>query len=91
MVASSNMALVEISFGNVFLRIGAYDDVRYVPRSGYLANQVGPIIALTIENADPAVPEITPFIRAGFNTNGTREEEWGGLAGVMIRYDAGVL
>lgn len=92
MLASSNLVLFEIPLSEgVALRIGAYDDMRYVFRSGYVANQVGPIVALTIENADPAVPEITAFVRAGFNTNGMREAEWGGLAGIMIRYDAGAL
>jgi hypothetical protein len=74
------------------LRAGAYDDLRYVPRSGYIGHQVGPIVALTIEHPAPEVPEVTPYIRAGYYTDHVvRAEEFTILAGVSVTYDLGAV
>jgi hypothetical protein len=92
MLASSSMVLLEIPLADgVDLRAGAYDDLRYVLGSEYLANQAGPLVALTLTRVDPAVPEVTVFARAGAYTNGRREGNWTGLVGVILRYDLGAI
>ncbi len=74
------------------LRAGFYDELRLVPRSEDLANQTGIIAALVIANADPAVPEIMPFVRAGVYTNHERRAgEVTALAGVFVHYELGAL
>lgn len=93
MIGSSTMALLEIALEpGVLLRVGAYDDVRYVPGSGSLSNQVGPIVALALERVDPSIPEILFLLRAAtYTDHPTLEGQWTGLAGVIIRYDLGAL
>src|SRR5690606_10030915 len=69
------------------LRAGLYDSMRAVPRSGYLANQAGLLAALLLEGAGPAVPEVQPFVRAGFYGDGRRAGSLTALLGVMVRYE----
>lgn len=93
MIGSSTMLLLEIALDeSSYLRVGAYDDLRYVPGSGALSNQVGPMVALSLERLDPSVAEIVFVVRAALYTHHqTREGEWTGLAGVIVRYDLGAL
>lgn len=82
------MVLLEGRLGDqLLLRGGAYDALRFVPRSGYLANQAGLIAALSIERVDPAVPEVMPFARVGVYTDGRRAGSFTLLAGITVRYE----
>jgi hypothetical protein len=92
-VGLSGVALLELALSpGVLLRAGAYDELRAVPRSGYVANQIGPMVTFSLERIDPAVPEILFFVRAGAYTHhATREGAWSGVAGISIQYDAGRL
>lgn len=91
-VGNSAMVLVEADLGDgVGLRAGVFDDLRWVPGSDYLANQVGPILALAVTRADPAVAEVMPFVRGAIYTNGRRTEQLSLLAGVFVRYDLGAI
>lgn len=86
-IGNSAMVLAEIELApQVRLRVGAYDDLAYVPRSGYLANQVGGVAALSVEGADPRVPEIQPFARVGAYSHGRRSGAVTLLLGAMVRY-----
>ncbi len=71
---------------SLVLRAGAYDALRSIPRSGYLANQAGLIAALTFERPTDEVEELMPFVRFGAYTNGRREGTATLLLGVTIRY-----
>ena len=88
MLANSALVLGEATFDDsALLRFGAYDDLRSVPRSGQLSNQVGGLVALTLGRVDPAVPELSFFIRAGvFTHHRSRAGLPTGLAGVQARY-----
>ncbi len=74
------------------LRIGAYDDLRVVPASGYVGHQVGPIAMLSIGHPSPEVAEVTPFLRAGYYTHHViRADELTILGGVEVSYDLGAI
>jgi hypothetical protein len=89
MVAISSMVLLEIPLTDrALLRVGAFDDARHVPRSGYTSNQLGPIVALALERLDPHVPELMVFARAAaYTDHATRTGAWTGLGGALIRYE----
>ncbi len=93
MLGSSTMLLLEVALDEgVLLRVGAYDDLRYVPGSGVLINQVGPMVALSLERVDPSITEILFLVRAAaYTSSPTLEGQWTGLAGVIVRYDLGSL
>lgn len=92
-LCNSALLLVDIDLDRtIHLRVGAYDDVRYVPNSGYLSHQVGPIAVLTIDRPTPEVVEVTPFLRGGYYTDHVvRAEEFTILGGVSLTYDLGAL
>jgi hypothetical protein len=77
---------------DIAVRIGAYDDLRYVPASGHLAHQVGGIAMLEVERAAPEVPAIHVFVRGGYYTS---HALFGGqysmLAGLAVDYDLGAV
>lgn len=77
---------------DVVLHGGLYDDLRFVPASGYLGHQVGPIAALTFEEIDPALSSLTIFVRGGYYTDHvTRGDELTVLGGVSVDYDLGAI
>lgn len=80
------MLLLEARVEGSLLRLGAYHDLRFVPRSESLASQLGGMVALAVD-AGPSVPELMPFLRMGAYTDGTRAGSFTLLGGVMIRYD----
>lgn len=92
-LVNSAAVLLEVDLGaDVALRFGAYDEVRFVPASGYVGHQVGAIAMLEVENAAPEVPSITPFVRGGYYTSHVqRADEWTILGGVAIDYDLGAV
>ncbi|MFK7987054.1 MAG: hypothetical protein AB8I08_13600 [Sandaracinaceae bacterium] len=86
-MSNSAMLLGQVELSEGWsLRVGAYDDVAYVPSSDTLIHQVGPIAALSISRPADGVAEVMPLLRAGYYTDGRREGAWTGLAGVMISY-----
>ena len=67
---------------------GAYDEVRVVPRSGWLSNQVGGIVMLSTDRPVPELGNLTAFVRAGAYTNHERRAgDPTVLVGVMARYE----
>ncbi|MCB9594633.1 MAG: hypothetical protein H6719_18005 [Sandaracinaceae bacterium] len=88
-ISSWAMALVEIPLDvGLVLRAGVYDEVRHVPSSGALFNQVGVMAMLASEQPVPEVGQLLPFVRAGIYTN--HERRAGDptlLLGAMIRYE----
>jgi hypothetical protein len=74
------------------LRLGAYDDVRVVPSSGYLGHQVGPLVMLTLDRLAPEVPSLSVFVRGGYYTHHVlRADQLTILGGVAIDYDLGTI
>ncbi len=93
MLAASSYALLEIAASpQVALRFGAFDDLRFVPRSGYANHVLGPVAMLALTELDPAVPEILVLIRAGEHLDASRREgEWTGLLAVLCTYELGAV
>jgi hypothetical protein len=91
MVASSSYAMIELAASSqVAIRIGAYDDLRFVPRSGYANHVLGPVAMLSLTELDAAVPEVLILVRAGAHLDDSRREgEWTGLLGLLVTYDLG--
>lgn len=77
---------------NIALRVGAYDNVRYVPSSGYVGHQLGPMAMLVIDHPSPEVAEVTPFLRGGYYTDHLiRAGGFTILGGVSVSYDLGAI
>lgn len=77
---------------DVVLRGGAYDNLRFVPASGYVGNQVGPIVALTFERVDTHMPGLSVFVRGGYYTHHvSRQDELTVLGGLSIDFDFGAI
>lgn len=77
---------------DLLLRVGAYDDLRYVPASGYVGHQVGPIGMLRWDHVAPGLAGLTLFLRAGGYTHHViRAGEATILGGVALDYDLGTL
>lgn len=75
---------------NIFA--GAYSNLRWVPRSGYIGHQVGPLLALSFEHPADSVDSIGIFVRGGWYTHhGTREGQPTILGGLSVDYDLGRL
>lgn len=74
------------------LRIGAYDQTRDVPASGYVGNQIGGLVMLTWTRPFPGVDEISVFVRVGgYTSHGVRLGEATTLGGAMTDHDLGGL
>lgn len=72
------------------LRLGAYDDLRFVPASGYLGHQAGPLVMLTLDRPAAEVPSLSIFVRGGYYTHHVvRADELTVLGGVSVDYDLG--
>lgn len=87
--------LVEIPLSdNISVRVGAMDDLNYVPRSGYLTNIVAGITTLLVKRAGPVLRNLQPFVRVGgFTSHASstkfREGEVNVLGGINTFYDLG--
>lgn len=91
-VHNDALVLGEFPIDDVTVRAGAYSDLRWVPRSGYVGHQVGPIVAVSFERVDPHVPSISAFVRGGYYTHhGARRDELTILGGLSVDYDLGAL
>ncbi|MCA9607429.1 MAG: hypothetical protein KC619_17605 [Myxococcales bacterium] len=90
-VHNDALALAEIrAASDILVRAGAYSDLRWVPRSGYVGHQVGPLAALSFERVSPEVSEISVFVRGGYYTHHViRCDQLTVLAGLSIDYDLG--
>lgn len=90
---SSSFLGVEVrAASDIVLRFGAYDDLRYVPASGYVGHQLGPLAMIEWQRIDPTLPALAIFVRGGAYTHHvTRAEEATVLAGLSIDYDLGGL
>ncbi len=90
---NSAVLLLEIDLdATLHLRVGAYDDARFVPQSSYLGHQVGIIAMLGIDRPAPEVGHVTPFVRTGYYTDHVvRRDEFTILGGVDISYDLGAI
>lgn len=90
-LVNSAVLLLEIDLGpTTHLRVGAYDDLRAVPRSGYLGHQVGPLVMLALDRVAAEVPSVSVFVRGGYYTHHVvRGGELTILGGVDVSYDLG--
>lgn len=90
-VHNDGLLLAEIEAeSDLVIRAGAYSNLRWVPESGYVAHQVGPLFAISFRHPADGVSEITPFIRGGYYTHhGIRADELTVLGGISIDYDLG--
>lgn len=88
MLSSSTLALLELTLApGIALRAGAFDDLRWIPRSDAFANQIGPALALAFDRPDPRVEEILFLVRAGtYTDDATRNGAWSALAALIVRY-----
>jgi len=84
-----SMLMVELPLSpGMVLRLGAYDDVRYVPRSRWLSNQLGAVAMLSVDDPIEEVGHVLPFVRAGLYTNHPRRAgDPTLLLGLLIRYE----
>jgi hypothetical protein len=96
--AREDCVLLETAFLGVELRVapdllvrfGGYDDMRNVPATGYVANQVGPIAMLEWSGLSETVRTMTVFVRGGgYTHHALRAGEPTILAGVAIDYELG--
>lgn len=77
---------------DMLLRIGAYDDLRHVPASGYVGHQVGPIAMVEWQRPAANIGTLTVFVRGGGYTHHVvREGEATILGGVAVDYTLGGL
>lgn len=92
-ISNDAVALVDITLiPGTRLMIGAYDALRYVPASGYVGHQVGPLVALTFERPADVIDGIDLYVRGGVYTDHvTRAEQPTVLGGVTVHYDLGAL
>ncbi|MGE0785139.1 MAG: hypothetical protein AB7S26_05575 [Sandaracinaceae bacterium] len=81
--------LVEIELGrDIALVAGLYDNARFVPSSGYVGHQLGPIVALDLRGIDPAIDSLGVFVRGGYYTDHvTRADSFTILGGISIDWD----
>ena len=93
MLTNDAVLLVEVTLlPGTTLLLGAYDQTRYVPRSGYVGHQVGPLAALSFERPGDPVESLDVFVRGGLYTDHViRREEATILGGVSVRYDLGAI
>ncbi len=85
------LLLAELALSaDVGFRFGAYDSLRFVPASGYLGHQVGPVLMLTFERPSEEVTRVEIFVRGGWYTDHVvRQDELTTLGVVSVTYDLG--
>ncbi len=91
----TNEALLAVDVraeSDLIVRVGAYDDLRHVPASGYVGHQVGPIVMLEWSHVAPSIEHLTVWVRGGmFTHHAIRAGEPTILGGVAVDYDLGGL
>ena len=92
-VLNDALVVAEIPLApDVDILAGAYSNLRWVPRSGYLGHQVGPLLAVKFEHPADSVDTIGIFVRGGWYTHhGTRGGQPTLLGGLSVDYDLGGL
>lgn len=90
-VTNDAIAFVDIRLEpDLSLRVGAYSNLRWVPGSGYVGHQVGPMAILSWTRPDPEVSALNVFVRGGgYTHHGPRQDEATILGGVSVAYDLG--
>lgn len=90
-VTNDAIAFVDIRLEpGTSLRVGAYSNMRWVPRSGYVGHQVGPMASLAFERPSAEVSALNVFLRGGgYTHHGPRQDEATILGGVSVAYDLG--
>jgi hypothetical protein len=77
---------------DMLVRLGAYDDLRHVPASGYVGHQLGPIAMVEWQRPAPSIGTLTVFVRGGGYTHHLiRAQEATILGGVSVDYTLGGL
>ncbi len=77
---------------DMLFRLGAYDDLRHVPASGYVGHQVGPIAMVEWQRPAANIGTLTVFVRGGGYTHHlVRQGEATILGGVAVDYTLGGL
>jgi len=89
MLASSTMAMLELALSDrLGVRLGAYDDLRFVLASGALSHQLGATAMVAFDNPGSCFRELLLFGRAGVYTDPERRAgQATGLVGLIVRYD----
>ncbi len=73
---------------DLLLRVGAYDDLRHVPSSGYVGHQTGALLMFEWQRVHPHVSALSVFVRGGaFTHHVLRAGQPTVLAGIAIDYD----
>lgn len=91
-LSSSFLGLEVRAASDLVVRFGAYDDLRFVPGSGYVGHQLGPVVMVEWQHVAPAVGALSLFVRGGGYTHHvTRAEQATVLGGVAIDYELGGL
>lgn len=90
---NDGLVLAEIRAAeDLVVRAGAYSNLRWVPRSGYVGHQLGPLAAVTFRNVTREVSSLSIFVRGGYYTHHvTRADELTVLGGLSIDYDLGAV
>ena len=72
---------------DLYVRVGAFSNLRVVPRSGYVGHQLGPIVGLELARPADDIANIEIFVRGGYYTHHiVRADELTILAGVAVNY-----
>jgi hypothetical protein len=90
---SSSFVGVELPAAPDFVfRFGAYDDLRFVPGSGYVGHQLGPLAMVEWHHVTPQVASLAIFMRGGgYTSHLYRTGEATVLLGLAIDFDLGDL
>jgi len=83
------MLLVEVALSDtVSARVGAFDDLRFVPASDAMSHQYGGTLMLNFDRPGACLRELLLFGRAGVYTDPARRAgQATGLLGIIARYD----
>jgi hypothetical protein len=92
LLSSSFLGMEVRAASDLVVRFGAYDDLRFVPGSGYVGHQLGPIAMMEWTRPAAGVGTLTIFLRGGGYTHHvTREDQATILGGVAVDYELGGL
>jgi hypothetical protein len=77
---------------DLVFRFGGYDDLRFVPGSGYVGHQLGPLAMLEWHHVTPEIASLAVFVRGGgYTSHLYRTGEATVLLGLAIDFDLGDL
>ncbi len=96
LVTAESLGAAEIAVDETWaVRLGLFDSFKWVPESGYTANQVGLLVGASWPNADfliDGMRELQPMLRVGLYTaHEFRTWTVSALLGVLASYDLGGL